>query len=484
MEIEMKKVKSHVLVLSYPSTGHTNPMLQFSKNIASRGLLVTFVTFSYNHHKVIQAKEFLQWLKLPIQFECIPDSLPQDHSLDSNISSVVFQHMNNNFDGSELEQLIQRLNASGNAPPVRCIVYNPFLPWGRKVAQKMNISHAMFWTQSTAVFNIYHHFYKGETWDSRKITESVSVAIPSLPELKLGDLPLSFTSTVHKLQNYLHQMDGLSDVSWVLGNTFYELEPETIDYLTSRMGVPFRSIGPCIPSAFLDGRNPHDAQVGADPWKATDTVKEWLDKKPPSSVVYIAFGSITILSAQQISELALGIQCSRQNFLWVIRPPPGHEDIGEFFPAGFVEETKGRGLVVNWCVQLEVLSHPSVAAFMSHCGWNSTLEALSLGIPVLTLGVWTDQTTNSKFLADVWMTGVRMRKQEDGTVGREEIERCMRMAVDKTSQAGKELRKNALKWKELAKTAMSEGGSSDVNLNEFVNGVVAKAMQSSSSVPH
>lgn len=471
--MEIENIKGHVLVLSYPSTGHTNPMLQFSKNIASRGLLVTFVTFSYNHHRVIQAKVYLQRLKLPIQFECIPDDLPQDHTLDSNISNVVFNHMNN-MSGLELEQLIHRLNASGNAPPVGCVVYNPFLPWGRKVARKMNIPHALFWTQCTAVFTIYHHFYNGATWDSSQVPESVNVAIPSLPELKMGDLPMSFTSTVHNLQIYLEQLEGLSDVSWVLANTFYELDHETVDYLRS-MRVPFGSIGPCIPSAFLDGRNPHDSQMGADPWKATDAVQKWLDKKPPSSVVYIAFGSITILSAQQIYELALGIQCSGQNFLWVIRPPPGHEDIGELLPAGFVEETKERGMVVNWCVQLEVLSHPSVAAFMSHCGWNSTLEALSLGVPVLTLGVWTDQTTNSKFLSDVWRTGVRMKKREDGTVGREEIERCMRMAVDQRSEAVEEMRKNAMKWKELAKTAMSEGGSSDRNLNEFVEGVVAKA---------
>lgn len=473
----MKNLKAHVLALSYPSTGHTNPMLQFSKNIASRGLLVTFVTFNYNHDRIIKAKESLQRLKLPIQFECIPDGLPQDLTLDSNISSVVFNYLND-FDGSELEQLIQRLNANGNAPPVCCIVYNPFLPWGRKVAKKMSIPHAMFWTQCTAVFSIYDHFNNGETWDSSQAPESVSVAIPSLPELKMGDLPAAFTSTVHKLQNYLRQMDCLSDLSWVLANTFYELEAETIDYLKSK-GVPFRSIGPCIPSAFLDGHNPYDAQVGADPYKAADSVQEWLDKKPPSSVVYISFGSITIITPQQIHELALGIQSSRQNFLWVIRPPPGHDDVKEIFPEGFVEETEGRGLVVNWCVQLEVLSHPSVAAFMTHCGWNSTLESLSLGVPVLTLGFWTDQTTNSKFLADVWKTGERMRKQEDGTVGREEIERCMRMALDKTSREGEELRKNALKWKELAKTAVRKGGSTDINLNEFVEEVVAKAKQSS-----
>lgn len=478
METMNANIKARVLVLSYPATGHTNPMLQFSKNIASRGLLVTFVTFSYNHDKIIQAKESLQQLKLPIQFESIPDGLPQDHTLDSNINHVVFNHMNNTMDGSGLEQLIRRLNATGNGPPVCCIVYNPFLPWARQVAKKMNIPHALFWTQSTAVFSIYYHFKNEEKWNSRLMSESLSVEIRGLPELKFGDLPTPFRDTEERLQIYLRQFDGLSDVWWVLANTFYELEPEMIDLMRSRFGVPFRSIGPCIPLAFLDGRNPHDARIGADPWQAADGVQEWLDKKPPSSVVYISFGSITVISAQQIYELALGIQYSGQNFLWVVRPPPGHEDIKIFFPAGFVEETKGRGLVVNWCVQLEVLSHTSVAAFMSHCGWNSTLEALSLGVPVLALGVWTDQTTNSKLLEDVWKTGVRMSKREDGTVGREEIERCMRMAVDKTSQAGEELRKNAVKWKELAKTAMSDGGSSFTNLNEFVEDVVAKASES------
>jgi len=173
MEMEMEKrrsVKAHVLVLSYPATGHTNPMLQFSKNIASRGLLVTFVTFTYNHHRVIQAQESLQRLNLNIQFECIPDGLPQDHTLDSNINNVVFNHMNKIMDGSGLEQLIHRLNARGSAPPVCCIVYNPFLPWARQVAKKMNIPHALFWTQSTAVFSIYHQFNNGPTLIALRIS--------------------------------------------------------------------------------------------------------------------------------------------------------------------------------------------------------------------------------------------------------------------------------------------------------------------------
>lgn len=105
---------------------------------------------------------------------------------------------------------------------------------------------------------------------------------------------------------------------------------------------------------FLDGCNPHDAQVGADPWIASNIVQEWLDKNPPSSVVYIVFNSVIAISAQKIYELVLGIQCSGHNSFWVIHPSLGHKDIWKFFLAGFVEETKGDGLVVSWCVQMKM----------------------------------------------------------------------------------------------------------------------------------
>eukprot|EP01018_Ginkgo_biloba_P021249 Gb_33848 [translate_table: standard] len=104
-----------------------------------------------------------------------------------------------------------------------------------------------------------------------------------------------------------------------------------------------------------------------------------------------------------------------------------------------------------------------MGAFMSHCGWNSTLDALSLGVPILIFGVWSDQSTNSKFLEDIWKMGMRMMMREDGIVGQEEVERCIRLDFD--SEEGVQLRKNAKKWKELASKVMMKGGSFDTNLN-------------------
>ncbi|GLJ04806.1 hypothetical protein SUGI_0003970 [Cryptomeria japonica] len=464
--------KSHVVVISYPATGHTNPMLQFSKKLASKGLLVTFVSFNINKEKVTQAKEYVQRLKLDIRFECIPDGLPENKNIiDSNMNPAVFNHMQNNMDGSGVEDLIRRLNASADSPPVGCIIYNSFLPWVPPVANKLNIPHAFFWTQSAAVFSIYYDSLKSEKCKSSKMPQNV--IIPGLPELKLSDLPSAFMDTNGFLNHYLRQLESVKDASWVLINTFYELEPETINSLRST-SLPFLPIGPSIPSAFLEGGNPEDRQVGANPWKATDCM-EWLNRKPPLSVLYISFGSIAVISAEQIKELAVGIQQSGQNFLWVIRAPPGHGHIGEVLPDGFLEDTMERGLVVEWCCQVEVLSHPSVGVFMSHCGWNSTLDGLSLGVPVLTLEIWTDQPTNAKCLADVWKTGLRMRKREDGIVTRDEIQRCLRIAFE--SEQGKQLKTNALRWKELATSTCSEGGSSDINLKQFIQEIIARDIQ-------
>ncbi|GLJ51060.1 hypothetical protein SUGI_1086980 [Cryptomeria japonica] len=463
--------KGHVVVVSYPAVGHSNPMLQFSKSLASRGVLVTFVTFNFYQAKVIQAMECLQRLNLDVRFECIPGGLFEEKpTLDTSINLSVFLHMQNNMDGSGLEHLIRRLSA--DAPPVCCIIYNSFLPWVRHVANKFKIPQALFWTQSAAVFSIYHHFQKGEGWDCTRIPENV--IIPGLPELKMCDIPSAFRDTSGFVNYYLRQLESVKDVSWVIANTVYELERETIDSIRSA-SIPFLPIGPSIPLAFLQGRNSEDTQVGTNPWKAADCM-DWLNKKPPLSVVYISFGTVAVISAEQIQELAVDIQQSGQNFIWVIRAPPGQGKIGEILPAGFLEETQERGLVVEWCVQLDVLSHPSVGLFMTHCGWNSTLDALSLGVPTLTLGILSDQPTNSKFVTDVWKTGLKMRTRDDGVLGREEIQRCIRLAAIESEQ-GKQLRNNALKWRELVRSAASDGGSSHINLNAFAEEIFSKAKE-------
>ncbi|KAI8014558.1 UDP-glycosyltransferase 74E2 [Camellia lanceoleosa] len=135
-------------------------------------------------------------------------------------------------------------------------------------------------------------------------------------------------------------------------------------------------------------------------------------------------------------------------------------------PKNYMAETVLNGLVVSWCPQLDVLAHRAIGCFVTHSGWNSTLEALSLGVPMVAMPQWTDQTTNAKYVMDVWGMGVRAPCDERGMVRREEVEGCVREVME--GERGKENRRNAMKWGELAIEAVDEGGSSDKNIDEFV----------------
>ncbi|KAL0403675.1 UNVERIFIED_CONTAM: Crocetin glucosyltransferase, chloroplastic [Sesamum radiatum] len=137
-----------------------------------------------------------------------------------------------------------------------------------------------------------------------------------------------------------------------------------------------------------------------------------------------------------------------------------------------MEELEKVGKIVPWCSQLEVLTHSSLGCFMTHCGWNSTLESISCGVPVVAFPHWTDQGTNAKLIEDEWRTGVRVRANEDGLVESSEIRRCIEEVMD-GGQKSVELRENAEKWKALAREAMEENGSSNKNLKAFFDEVGA-----------
>ncbi|KAF6166392.1 hypothetical protein GIB67_034943 [Kingdonia uniflora] len=130
-----------------------------------------------------------------------------------------------------------------------------------------------------------------------------------------------------------------------------------------------------------------------------------------------------------------------------------------------------EGVIVSWCSQVEVLGHPSIGCFVTHCGWNSSLESLVGGVPVVAFPQWTEQGTNAKLIQDVWKTGVRVRVNEkEKIVKSEELKNCIEVVMG-GCERGEELRKNAKKWKDLAKEAVEEGGSSEKNLQMFLDEV-------------
>lgn len=224
-----------------------------------------------------------------------------------------------------------------------------------------------------------------------------------------------------------------------------------------------KAIGPTIPSFYLDKRLQDDKEYGLNIFNPTINVcTNWLSQRPPRSVIYVSFGSLSVPTTEQTEELAWALRAHDSHFLWVVRSLEGASSL----PPKFSEETSSRGLLVPWCHQLEVLAHEAVGCFITHCGWNSTLEALSLGVPIVAMPQWTDQSTNAKFVMDVWGTGVRARADENGLVRRDEIINCVNNVMK--GDGGKVTSLNSTRWQRLAREVVDEGGSSDKNVQEFV----------------
>ncbi|KAI7984183.1 UDP-glycosyltransferase 74F2 [Camellia lanceoleosa] len=189
---------------------------------------------------------------------------------------------------------------------------------------------------------------------------------------------------------------------------------------------PLRTIGPTIPSMFLDKRLQDDPEYGLSIFKTnTGTCMNWLKERPNGSVVYVSFGSLAELGVDQMEELAWGLGDSNCHFLWVVRSKEEAK-----LPKDFVRETSEKGLVVSWCPQLQVLAHKVVGCFVTHCGWNSTLEVLSLGDPMVAIPQWTDQSTNAKYVMDVWRMGLKVWRNDKGIVRREETEHYVREVME------------------------------------------------------
>lgn len=223
------------------------------------------------------------------------------------------------------------------------------------------------------------------------------------------------------------------------------------------------TIGPTIPSVYLDKRVEDDKEYGLNLFASdpSDCVG-WLRTKPRRSTVYVSFGSMAALSDVQMKEIAWGLKATGFNFLWAVRPSEERK-----LPEKFKEEELGdTGLIVNWSPQMEILSDPAVGCFFTHCGWNSTVEGLSVGVPMVGMPQWTDQTTDAKLVEDVWRVRVRVRVREDGIVTREEIKGCIMEVM-----GNEEMWRNAARWKDLAVASVSKGGSSDKNIDRLVAGI-------------
>nr|BAG80543.1 UDP-glucose:glucosyltransferase [Lycium barbarum] len=437
--------KAHVLLLPYPLQGHINPMVQFSKRLASRGVKVTLVTID-NVSKNMPKESG------SIKIESIPHDEAPPQSVDESLEWYF------NLISKNLGAIVEKL--SNSEFPVKVLVFDSIGSWALDLAHQLGLKGAAFFTQPCSLSAIFYHM---DPETSKVPFDGSVVTLPSLPLLEKKDLPTFIYDDLYPSLAKLifSQNIHFKKADWLLFNTFDVLEKEVVNWL--RTQYPIKTIGPTIPSMYLDKRLKEDKEYGLSLFKPNgETCVKWLDSREIGSVVYVSFGTLASLGEQQMEELAWGLMTSNCHFLWVVRTSEENK-----LPNEFMSKLSEKGLIVNWCPQLDVLAHQSVGCFFTHCGWNSTLEALCLGVPMVAMPQWSDQPTNAKFISDVWQTGIRVKAGEDGVVNRDEIASSIREVMEE--EKGIMLKENAIKWKQLAKAAIDEGGSSDKNIEEFLS---------------
>lgn len=254
------------------------------------------------------------------------------------------------------------------------------------------------------------------------------------------------------------------------GNIHYtnrEIEGEFVNLLEEDRitnGEKHWAVGPLTPVTFPERKSPNNACL------------EWLDKQPPKSVIFVSFGTSTCFTDEEVEEIALGLERSGQKFLWIIRFADRAdnfeaEDRKACLPEGFLERIKGRGKVVrDWAPQLEILGHPSTGGFLSHCGWNSCIESISMGVPLATWPMHSDQPLNAYLVTKVLKIGVPVRgytvQERDEIVRSELVEEAVRKLMD--SPEGDEMRKKAEDFSSAVKKSVQKDGATVAERSNFI----------------
>nr|CAE48293.1 glucosyltransferase 4 [Crocus sativus] len=463
----------HILLVSFPARGHLNPLLHLAKRLAScQGNHVTVCTCESHGKKMRTNASTNSGLADPVGEGFLRDYFNDgfdegDECPRKDINTYMGQLRV--IGRQNLTRLIKKTREDSRHP-VCCVINAPFLGWVNDVAD-VKIPNALNWLQNCASLAAYYHYFRaiGEFPILCDNEPEIDVRLTGMPLLRHDEIP----SFVHPSEGpygfirdaLIEQVRALcrGEKFCILIDTFANLEKDLIAHLKRvSLEVDIKPVGPnnrANKSAALTLTTSEDAAKNN-----TDSFLEWLDNQPPASVVYISFGTISYLRQEQLNELNFGIVNSGLPFLWVLHGPEfGVREARATAP----DRNLGRGRLIDWCSQDRVLAHPALNCFVTHCGWNSTMEAISSGVPNLTFPQWNDQVTAAMYIGDLYRTGIRASKGEADQKldSRDEVLRCAAVTGDKAEA----LKANVGVWKEKAAAAIGVGGSSDKNLRAFID---------------
>ncbi|KAK7392512.1 hypothetical protein VNO78_20953 [Psophocarpus tetragonolobus] len=475
--------KLNFVLFPLMAQGHMIPMMDIAKVLAQKGVTVTVFTthqnasrFTATFARSIDSGSDIKLveLKFPYQEAELPEGCENLDMLSSLGTGLKFFNAANTLQG-QVEKLFEEL-----MPPPSCIISDMCLHYTANIATKFNIPRISFLGQSC--FSLFCLYNLGISKILSGITsETEYFVFPGLPDkIEMTKAQLPAHNLSEEWKQFYAKTGAAEMVSYgMIMNSFEELEP------AYAMGCKKTIKGKmwCIGPVSLSNNDELDkAERGNKPSIDNHSCMKWLDLQKPRGVIYVCLGSMSNISPLQLIELGLALEATNRPFIWVIREGSQLEAFEKWIKEeGFEERVKDRSLVIHgWAPQVLILSHPAIGGFLTHCGWNSTLEAICAGVPMVTWPLFGDQFFNEKLIVQILRVGVKIgiqvplkwgEEEKVQLVKKEDIGRAINELMDETRES-EEMSERVQELAEMAKRAVEEGGSSHSNVTLFIQDII------------
>ncbi|CAA0807509.1 UDP-glycosyltransferase 73B3 [Striga hermonthica] len=383
----------HIVLFPAMAYGHIIPTLDLAKLFTSRGLRATIITTPTFAPPVERARSSghevgLETLDFPPENSLLPknivslDQVPNPELLAKFFEATALL-------GDPLERLLRHLNAS-------CLVSDMLHPWTVGPANSLGIPRLVFHGMGSFALCASEHMHAHKLMFESLSSDSDAFVLPGLPHkvtFVRSQVPCYYLGHDDVFLSHRKKMVKSDKESFgVVVNSFYELEPDYADHYKNVLGLKAWHVGPLLLLC-----NNNKPQRGKESDINEHECLAWLDSKKSNSVVYMCFGSMVTFTRGQLHEIAAGLESLGHGFVWTVR----HEGTKDPLPEGFEERMRGKGLVIRgWAPQLTILGHEAVGAFMTHCGWNSILEGVCAGVPMVTWPAFAEQFYNEKLVTE------------------------------------------------------------------------------------
>lgn len=407
-------------MLPWLAHGHLSPFLELAKKLTDRNFQVYFCStpvtlnpIKENHFKnnLISSIQFIE-INLPCTQE-----LPPNYHTTKGLPPHLMPVLKTAFDSSKekFRQIIRLLKPD-------LLIYDFVQPWAPEIANQENVEAVVFTTFGPSANAFLFHYI---------VNPDKDFPIPEFgfPERKICEIIQFLDNLSNGLTDKERFLQCMKKSRFVIVKTLLNgVESKTLDYFSCLVGKEVVPVGSLVQD-HLEIKSSDSETIFMD----------WLNKRDFSSVVFVSFGTEFFLSKDEIEAIAFGLELSNVCFIWVIRFPRGQNlSLDEVLPKDFQNRVEERGIVVQgWAPQAKILSHPSIGGFLSHCGWSSTLESITFGVPIIAMPMQYDQHLNARMVAYIGV-GIEVQSEND-KFSEDEISRVIRQVV--LLDEGKDVRK-------------------------------------------